>query len=108
MSEMIERVAKAIAIAHGDKWEDVPESQKQWISQRGRFGGRFRGINEYFKDCYLDAARAAIEAMREPTDGMIVAGDDRILKHLNSQEMMSAIPTPSQNCFTAMIDEAMK
>lgn len=53
-------------------------------------------------------AREAIRAIREASDAMIVAGDERILAHLNSHELTAATPTPAQTCFTAMIDEALK
>lgn len=55
----------------------------------------------------LKAAHAALTVLREPTDEMIVAGDDRILAHLGSRELLAAVPTPAQNCFVAMIDEAL-
>ena len=84
MSEMIERVAVAI----NDR-----------LRERGTMPIPFHAMRH--------AASAAIEALRKPTDAMIVAGDDRILAHLNSHEMMATIPTPSENCFTAMIDEAL-
>jgi hypothetical protein len=59
MSEMIERVARALCGLHfsnggieDDGWDDCPEK---------------------FRLEYLDEARVAIEAMREPTDEMINA-----------------------------------
>lgn len=51
MSEMIERVAKAICLWDGADWD-------------GTLGSR-----ECSRNRYRDTARAAIEAMREPTDG---------------------------------------
>lgn len=64
---MVERVARAIANAHGDAWDDVPDNKAEWTERRGEFGNRFRGVDENFKDDYRDEARAAIEAMREPS-----------------------------------------
>lgn len=60
MSEMVERVARAICKARfsnggnadDDGWDDAPEK---------------------FKDEYLAEARAVIEAMREPTNAMMLA-----------------------------------
>jgi len=94
VSEIVERVAKAAY----EKWiEGVETLEPPWEQ-----------MPQDFRDRMIGAQRAAIAAMREPTDNMIVAGDERILRHLSSHEMMSAIPTPSQNCFTAMIDEALR
>lgn len=55
MSEMVERVARAIAVAgNGGTWDDwYSEDQKEFHRRR---------------------ARAAIEAMREPTKAMVKAG----------------------------------
>lgn len=93
MSEMVERVARAIAIAHGDAWDAVPDDKQHWTRERGKFGGRFRDVNENFKDCYRDEARAAIEAMRKPTPAI---------------EQMSMCNDLASNLWPAMIDEALK
>jgi hypothetical protein len=77
MSEMVERVARAIANGLGDEFDNAFNGKSDWIYARGEKGGRFRDCNEPTQDDYLGAARAAIEAMREPTDEMIEAG----LKH---------------------------
>ena len=60
MTDMIERVARALA--DGD-WDDIPDNKSHWVEQRGEFGGRYRAVSEPFKGDYLDQARAAIEAM---------------------------------------------
>jgi len=70
MSEMVERVAKAIANENGDAWDDTPNDKSHWTKERGMFAGRCRDINEPFKGDYADMARAAIKAMREPTEAM--------------------------------------
>ena len=81
--DMIERVARAIA---GEDWDDIPDNKSHWVEQRGEFGGRYRAVSEPFKGDYLDQARAAIEAMREPTDEMFataahyIGGADRVRK----------------------------
>lgn len=54
MSEMVERVAKAICESSGQSWESA--------------GDGYREICDGF-------ARAAIEAMREPTEDMQEAAD---------------------------------
>ena len=66
MTEMIERVARAIAEQLGDNLDDAFANKSEWNAARGEKGGRIRDINEPFLGDYLDAARAAIEAMREP------------------------------------------
>jgi len=49
-----------------------------------------------FRDAYMDMARAAIEAMREPTDAMVDSGVDHIGEgHYNGW------------AYTAMIDAAL-
>ena len=57
---MIERVARAMASASGEAWWVYPD---QW----GRRTWQTR-------DEYMARARAAIAAMREPTEGMVGEG----------------------------------
>jgi hypothetical protein len=73
MSEMVERVAMAIAKENGDDFDAIPKDKPDWTAQRGIFAGRSRDINEPFQCDYLGQARAAIEAMREPTVDMLAA-----------------------------------
>jgi hypothetical protein len=54
MIKMIERVARALCEADGQQYD------------AGHFGT--------LRDCYRWEARIAIEAMREPTKGMVLAG----------------------------------
>src|SRR5690606_28936050 len=70
-SDMVEKVARAIALAQGDSFDDAFEDKAEWVEGRGHKGGRFRDINEPFRECYLDAARAALLALREPSEEMI-------------------------------------
>jgi hypothetical protein len=87
MSEsMIERVARAMAIK--DKGDDM------WgvMSEDGD-GYGYVGKNEY-----RAMARAAIEAMREPTEGMVEAA--RLERDLTY--------TTTRCIFRDMIDEALK
>ena len=77
MSEMIERVAKAIhKVTHDDKWPTC--------------------------NFCKDAARAAIEAMRQPTEAMIGAGRDATI---NNDPL--AYPDV-EDTWPAMIDAALK
>jgi len=75
MSEMVERVARAIATELGANLDTAFADKTEWTNMRGTdAAGRWRDINEPFKSDYLAAARAAIQAMREPSDGMVEAG----------------------------------
>lgn len=74
---MIEKVAKAI-----------------YYSNCGDEQGVFENIDASYKQLFIDEAKAAIEAMREPTEEMI--------KHLTVDDQ-DAIPY-----YKAMIDAALK
>ena len=84
MSEMIERVARALLFdrAGQDLWDVVSDEGD---------GYGYLGKNDY-----IALARAAIEAMREPTMVMGVAAD------------CTSPQTPADNIWRAMIDEALK
>ena len=80
-ANMVERVARAICLADG---EDPDERCEDWMQE---FSG-WRG--------YVESARAAIAAMREPTEAMLEAGRST---------------PPRTRClevYRAMIDEALK
>lgn len=83
MSEMVERVAKAIL-----ETMDLTD-----------------GLDGTAAENY---ARAAIEAMREPTEAMFCAGDERIIEALNDHTRILRHVTPAQDAWQAMIDEALK
>jgi len=68
---MVERVARAIAQGLGDDFDHAFTGKSEWISERGEKGGRLRDVNEPMQSDYLEAARAAIEAMSEPTEAMV-------------------------------------
>ncbi len=55
---MVEKVATAIALEHLDPETRAAVDRNEW----------------FVAESYFDLARAAIEAMREPTDGMLTAG----------------------------------
>lgn len=97
MMDMVERVARAIAAENGDDFAALPDSKADWIAAGGSFGGRFRDINEPRKSDYLEMARAAIEAMREPNEAMLEAGEKIVDPHDASVE----------RGYAAMIDAAL-
>jgi hypothetical protein len=82
MSELVDRVAEAIYDSHpqwGALWGKTPEIQKE----------------------YRASARAAISAMREPTDAMVeVAFDGTTFASAHRHEIA--------NCWRIMTDEALK
>jgi len=82
---MIERVAKAIQ-------GELPE---------------FTGVTpEYLQALYKNAAEAAIEAMREPTDLMIEAGGEAIFGW--NGDKTPATEAEAQVAWPAMIDAALQ
>lgn len=85
----LEQVARAMCERAGTNWSDTSgdEYAPALIS----------------RPFWLQQARVAMETLLEQSEAMIVAGDDRILEHLNNHEIMRASPTPAENCFAAMI-----
>lgn len=79
MSEMIERVAKAIEEADANGFSKLP---------------------------YWECAKVAIEAMREPTSEMIKEGESEFFEFRPSPQDWTLAST--KNCWQAMIDEALK
>ena len=86
MSEMVEKVAKAIADAAGSDFDRLPATH---------------GPGHGLRNMYLRMARAAIEAMRETTEAMLTAGDDCCGEYGCGVWRMREI-------FTAQIDAALK
>lgn len=86
MSEMskVEEVAREIAKANGDEYGSIPLDKSDWKSAHGLFGGTFRDVNEPTQADYDDMARAAIAAMRKPTEAMMMAFHDDEVFHCNS------------------------
>ena len=66
---MLEKVARAIATGLGYEWDTLYASKGEWTADRGSR----HDINVPYKPDFLEAARAALEAMREPTEGMAKA-----------------------------------
>lgn len=71
---MLERVAKQIARANGDEFANAFTSKARWVAKRGMSGGRYRDVNEPYQHDYIDMARAAIQALLEPDEGMLIEG----------------------------------
>ena len=86
---MVEKVAKAMAAA-----ESGPEGSALFSIHWDEFG-----------DGYLDSARVAIEAMREPTDAMLDDGRDRANDYLDCG--CYASQETAGECWKAMIDAAL-
>lgn len=82
------------------KLEQVAESQ-------AKFDGRsLAGMPKGERGRYIERARLAIEAMREPTEEMIDAGDDIVSGGANYAPDR---PLPTlRNAYSAMIDAALK
>ena len=94
MSEMIERVAEAIGCIDADRCtrqRTAPSKRTKW----------------QMKPCDLcmDAARNAIQAMREPTEGMIDAAKETV--SLQVLEVAPDLPGLF-GAWHAMIDHALK
>ena len=70
-STMLERVARAIASGLGDDFDHSFVGKSDWVAARGEKGGRFRDVNEPRQSDYLEAARAAMEAMRSPDRNLV-------------------------------------
>ncbi|TIN83076.1 hypothetical protein [Mesorhizobium sp.] len=84
-NEMIERVEKALAVHFsGNRMPDMSGDPRARLSQLQR-----RNLT--------DAAYAAIEAMREPTDEMLAAGSHAIFHYWQANA-----------AYRAMIDAALK
>lgn len=89
MSEMIERVARAIYGDSFPEWKDIDAAPRT-------------------KAIFVDMALAAIDAMRDPTEDMIIVGDENILETLNDHTFALSFKTPSFKCWQGMIDAALK
>jgi hypothetical protein len=91
MSEMIERVARAL---FDDEWPGEP-LEEEW---------------DHNRDAWRQKARAAIEAMREPTKAML--GDqgqpDPRFDDLDYRLEPSEYPRALTKIWEAMIDAALK
>lgn len=99
MNEIVERVARSICAAGGSD----PDASAGWLLQPGR----------KLWENHVTEARAAIEAMREPTPGMIEAAYDlprqeldrttRLDEYIERYDWKQLAP----RAFSAMIDAAL-
>ncbi len=103
MSEMLERVAVEIARENADDFFLVPVDKQDWIAHQGQFQGRFRDVNELRQPDYLDMARAAIRALREPTHTMLDNGDLTLPQFAEGHIRMEHLRV----AWKAMIDAAL-
>lgn len=69
MDSMIENMARAIAGHFGPEFDALPKDKAERIN-RNRMGEMFDDSQEDV----LDAAKAALQALMEPTPGMVEAG----------------------------------
>lgn len=83
---MVERMARALAAANGDEWSLLARNKahrsQMWVegTRKAYTYTRASGQHGFFQDDYLDMARAALDAMKEPSEGMMFAGGT---KHKN-------------------------
>lgn len=84
MSEMVERVAKALLAVNVKRSGFVPAFEPPWM-------------------IYEQEARVAIEAMREPSNGMCAVGFDAWL-----QTAVRSDTSQGTDIYRAMIDAALK
>jgi hypothetical protein len=103
---MIERVARAIAWRH--------HNRKQWVGSCPK-----SEANDFYADrewrTFVGAARAAIEAMREPDDAMFEAGAESLYGHPREkaaewakEDKYENYGEQAQNAYRRMIDAALK
>lgn len=55
-----------------------------------------------------DLMRAAVEAMREPSEAMVCVGDEKIIEALHDLTGILRNPTPVAAAYEAMIDAALE
>ena len=89
MTEMIERVAKALFLKNNPRlsWEKASREST---------------------DHFRSVAKIAIEAMREPTEAMLVSGDEQIIEFLKDHIFALRDSTPAAAAWQLMIDKALK
>lgn len=75
MTDMIERVARAILADHD--WTQNPVSDEDGMQVNPEITG-WDALSPDWQECLRGMARAAIKSMRTPTDDMKIAGFDSI------------------------------
>lgn len=105
MSEMVERVARALCIADGE----LPEAfhTKAAYEAQDRDGVMLTDAAFPLWMRYRQAARAAIEAMREPNMAMVVALGQAIQKPGAAQGVVICDPGLVAHAWFRMIDAAL-
>lgn len=102
--DMVERVARAIFEQelrnHPEPYEITPLLPPPIWDDPGR-------LSPFGKDCYLRCARAAIEAMREPTEGMLSAGDSMMPQIAKGQDITTGYDA-LKDAWPAMISAALE
>ncbi|MBA8797965.1 hypothetical protein FHW77_001647 [Agrobacterium sp. RC10-4-1] len=103
MSEMIERVARAIAKADSTvkgQFDDTEMGDIFW---------------DEWKHLYIPMARAALEAMREPTKAQLEAAEDIVVGYDdfatgdgNIYLGIPGYPQKARDVWTALVDAALK
>lgn len=105
MSEMVEKVARALALSHGGamvgRGQSIASREMGWTPD-GEYMQRY--VERHWKE-YIHAARFAIEAMRKPTQAMITAAND--VEFWDGPDRGEGSP-PVGDAWEAMIDEALK
>lgn len=94
MSDMIERVGMAL-YAHSETSGPI-RMNVSWESLRG-----------YQRKSYIGEARAAIEAMREPTYEMVAHGDSMMPQFDNTNGYLAGADVVT-DAYQAMIDAALE
>lgn len=97
-SEMVERVARALDAILGDDHESL--SMEMGC---GSIGAKLR------KEAMEKGARAAIEAMREPTEAMVAHADDQMPSEgIADGGGIETRHRDAEDIWSAMIDAALK
>lgn len=106
MSEMVEKVARAICRVQGRD----PNSPVAWSA--ATVGAKEAGVSRIIDQPsyprwheFKAEARAAIAAMREPTEAMEIAGCDAFSRKFDDPGVAAVSP---EVAWRAMIDAAMK
>lgn len=75
MTNIIEKLARAVASANGDNYSDAFANKTRWVAKRGMSGGRFRDVTEPYQHDYDDMARAVLQTLHDNiTPEMVEAG----------------------------------
>ena len=106
MSEMVERVARAL---HEDEEPPSDHWSPQWDDLREKY---VDGKPSHCKEYWRRKARAAIEAMREPTEAMVLSAAKELAEE-GQWDRLGELPreylrVDARVVYDAMIDKALK